>query len=290
MKLFGSHTREVAERILNAFKQPEQLPKALAPIFIRRNDDIPCRSWSWHNQLVIALCGTMDARGIRQWKSTGRNLKKGSKAIWILAPCLKSVKKRDDAGEEHARQALYGFRSIPVFAVEDTEGEPLSKQLDTSDNWIHQLPLIDVAESWGIQVGSYGHRGQAPMGYYQRGIAGEAIMLGVKNLSTWTHELVHAADSRVTGLKDAKWCKEVVAELGGAVLLECLGMHHEADVGGAYEYITAYTADAKKEVISACVEVLGRVCECVKLILETATKQQETEQANTIESPAAKSA
>lgn len=270
MKLYGTHSREIAERILNAFKQPEQLPKALAPIFIRRKDDVPCRAWSWHNQLLIALCGTMDARGIRQWQSAGRKLKKGSKAIWILAPCLKSTKIRDDAGEELTRQALYGFRSIPVFAVEDTEGDPLPDHDGTWDNWIQELPLIDVAEKWNIEVGSYSHRCQAPMGYYQRGIRGEAIMLGVENLSTWMHELVHAADSRVTGLKDAKWCKEVVAELGGAVLLECLGMHHDADLGGAYEYIASYAASANKDVVSACVEVIGRVCECVKLILDTA--------------------
>ena len=274
MKLYGAHTHEVAERIVNAFEHPEQLPKALAPIFIHRNDDTPCRHWSWHNQLLIALSGTIDARGIRQWESAGRNLKKGCKAIWILAPCLKRVARKGEDGEDIPKQVLYGFRSIPVFAVEDTEGNPLSTEQDGFNDWVRQLPLIDVAKNWDITVNTYSHRGSAPLGYYQRGIAGQAIMLGVENLSTWAHELVHAADHRVTGLKDAKWCKEVVAELGGAVLLECLGFSQDADLGGAYEYIAAYSSSAKKEIVSACVEVIDRVCECVKLILDTAENIQ----------------
>jgi len=274
MNFYGKHTHEVAERIVNAFKQPEQLPKALAPIFIHRNDDSPCRHWSWHNQLLIALCGTIDARGIRQWESAGRSIKKGCKAIWILAPCLKRVTNKGEDGEDHPKQVLYGFRSIPVFAVEDTEGDALPNEDDRYDQWVRALPLADVAKGWGITVNTYSHSGSAPLGYYQHGSAGQAIMLGVENLSTWAHELVHAADNRVTQLKGDKWCKEVVAELGGAILLECLGHSHEADLGGAYDYIATYASHANKEVVSACVEVIGRVCECVKLILETAESIQ----------------
>lgn len=275
MNLYGKHTRDVAERIVNAFKDPEQLPKALAPIFIHRNDDVPCRKWSWHNQLLVALTGTTDARGIRQWNSESRKLKKGCTAIWILAPCLKKVSTKNDDGDDVQRQILYGFRSVPVFAVEDTEGEPLSIENDRYDEWVQQLPLAEVATSWNINVGTYSHTGANPLGYYQHGpFSGAAIMLGVENLSTWAHELIHAADHRLTGLKDAKWCKEVVAELGGAVLLECLGLSQDADLGGAYDYITAYSAQAKKEIVSACVEVLDRVCNCVKLVLDTAEQIQ----------------
>ena len=55
MRLFGVHTREVAERILEAFKHPDQLPKALAPIFIHRKDDAPCRKWSWHKAVFESI-------------------------------------------------------------------------------------------------------------------------------------------------------------------------------------------------------------------------------------------
>ena len=76
MKMYG-HASEIAQRIVEAFKQPERLPVALAPIFIHRKDDVPCRKWSWHNQLIAALCGTTDARGFRQWDEVKRKVKKG---------------------------------------------------------------------------------------------------------------------------------------------------------------------------------------------------------------------
>ena len=72
----------------------------------------------------------------------------------------------------------------------------------------------DVADAWGIQVDAYTHAGNAPLGYYQYGRKGsQAIMLGVENLSTWAHEMVHAADHRLTNLAGSKTHKEIVAEL-----------------------------------------------------------------------------
>jgi len=146
MRLIGTHTQEVAERIVEAFRRPETLPQALAPIFIHRKDDVPCRKWSWHNQLVTALCGTTDARGFRQWEEVGRKVKKGCHAVWILAPCVKTVREEKDNGEQAERRVLYGFRSVPVFAVEDTEGEPLPESDDRYSSWVQELPLLEVAK------------------------------------------------------------------------------------------------------------------------------------------------
>lgn len=276
MRFYGQHSQDVANRILDAFKQPDCLPAALAPIFIQRNDDIPCRKWSWHNQLLVALCATNDARGIRQWNKLGRKVKKGSSAIYILAPCIKKVAEESDNGHESERQILYGFRSVPVFAVEDTEGDPLPEVDDTYDDWVEQLPLLDVARDWGIQVDTYSHADGNPLGYYRySGNGSQAIMLGVENLSTWCHELVHAADHRLTNLKGGKTHREIVAELGGAILLECLGKSHDADLGGAYSYIESYAQQEKKDTVRACIEVLDRVCNCVKLILDTAESAME---------------
>lgn len=276
MKFIGKHAEDVAQHILDAFQHPEALPKSLAPIFIHRKDDVPCRKWSWQNQFIVVLNGTADARGFRQWEAAGRRVTKGTKAFHILVPCKKTVAKKDEiTGKEEERTFVFGFRAMPVFAVENTEGEPLPENDEHYDAWVKELPLIEVAESWGINVGSYTHAGNAPLGYYRfAGDGSQAIMLGVENLSTWTHELIHAADHRITNLKGDKVHKEIVAELGGAVLLECLGMAHDADLGGAYGYIEAYARDANKDTVKACIEVLNRVCECVKLVLDTAESLQ----------------
>ena len=49
-----------------------------------------------------------------------------------------------------------------------------------------------------------------------------------------------------------------------------IGLTHDADLGGAFGYIEAYAKTANKDVVRACIEVLDRVCNCVKLILDTA--------------------
>ena len=274
MKLYGK-ANEVAQRIIDAFKQPDSLPQALAPIFIRRKDDIPSTKWSWSNQLIMVLNGTADARGIKQWNSVGRKVKKGCHAVWILAPCTKKIKDKNEQGEETLHQILYGFRSVPVFAVEDTKGEALPERDEHYDSWVKTLPLMEVAEAWSINVGTYSHGSGNPLGYYSYANTGnQAIMLGVENNSTWAHELIHAADHKVSDLKGDKWHKEIVAELGGAILLECLGMPHDADLGGAFDYIQRYAQTAKKDTVKACIEVLDRTCNCVALILDTADQLQ----------------
>lgn len=272
MKYFGQ-SKDVALKIVEAFQKPELLPQALAPIFIHRHDDIPCRKWSWHNQLLVALAGSIDARGFQQWHEAGRYVKKGSKAIWILAPCIKTVDpQNEDEGEIELgpRRILYGFRSVPVFAVEDTDGEPLPECDAQHGNWLKELPLVDVAKSWGINVGTYSGGENLPLGYFRPGERGQAVMLGVRNLSTWAHELVHAADHRLTGLKGERALLEIVAELGSAVLLKCLGLPCDADLGGAYAYIDVYASESSRDVLKGCMEVLDRVCNAVDLILRTA--------------------
>lgn len=271
MKMYGRAT-EVAERIVEAFKHPETLPAALAPIFIHRNDDAPCRKWSWHNQLLVILSGTSDARGMKQWNAVKRKVKKGSSAVWILAPCMKTLKEKDeDTGEEQKRNILYGFKAVPVYRVEDTEGEPLPGA-EEQESWISSLPLVEVAKTWGINVGTYSYSGNAPLGYFQSGTRGKAIMLGVENLSTFAHELCHAADERLHTLRDKTPMLEIVAELGGAILLECIGEHTESDLGGAYQYIERYAEQMGKPPVRSCIDMLDRVCNIVSLILDEAER------------------
>src|SRR4029079_15040200 len=126
MKYYG-RAEQVAAKIVEAF-QTGNIPKALAPIFVRRNDGVPCREWSVGNQLLCILYGTQDARGIKQWNSVGRKVKKGSTCFDILVPIIQTVPAKDpNTGEEKKVQALYGFATAPVFPVECTEGGELPR-------------------------------------------------------------------------------------------------------------------------------------------------------------------
>jgi len=266
MKLYEK-AQEAAQAILTIFQNPNDLPKPLAAIFIHRKDPVPCRNWSWRNQLIVALHGCTDARGFRQWLAAERHVKKGEKAFYILSPCAKKIVD-EDTGEE--RTAVFGFRGTPVFGLEQTDGEPLPEQPKDRNEWLDALPLIEVARQWGISVDVF-NGGKGPLGCFSRR---GSIGLGVKNLAVWTHELVHAADYRNGKLTEfgQHWDSETVAELGGAVLLHFLGYEHEADLGGCWKYIQTYAAKSNLDAVDACGRVLDRTCEAVALILDEAER------------------
>jgi hypothetical protein len=258
---FHGKAQQVAEAILRAFQEPARLPAALAPIFIRRRDSVPCAAWSWGNQLIVALHGHSDARGFRQWQQVNRYVREGERAIHILAPVIRKVTEDDEE-----RLVAVGFRAMPVFGLEQTDGEPVPTGDEAVDAWLASLPLREVAAEWGIGVQAF--NGGRRLGSFRPG----QIALGVQNLSTWCHELVHAADHRNGNLKELgqHWRSETVAELGGAVLLKILGHDDAADLGGCWGYISSYSQAAKIHPFTACQRVLKRTCDAVALILDTA--------------------
>lgn len=266
MKLYGK-AQQVADDILDAFKTGD-VPKALAQIFIHHDCDCPSEKWSWRNRLLAALAGHYDARGFRQWQQVDRCVRKGQRAFHILAP--RTTKAKDDDEERGIKAGdtlLVGFIAVPVFGYLQTEGEPLPGREDEAA-FINSLPLIEVARRWDLTVGTFNGEGTAKLGYYRRETA---IALGVENLSTWAHELIHAADDRLGSLTrrpGQQLDNEVVAEFGGAVLLECLGYTVDSDRGGAFEYIEAYAEKHERSVIGVCTDLIERTCSCVAHILE----------------------
>ena len=276
MKFFGQHAQNVAQQIVDSFRNPEDLPKVLATKFLRACCDVPCANWSLLNQFVTYMSGTTDARGMKQWNKVGRKIKKGSKAIWILAPITKK-KKEDGDGDDNEKFFLVGFKAIPVFRYEDTEGEPLPATSE-AERHIESLPLLDVAHKWGIKVYGGNTITSGAKGMYRYGAVDgrpDEIVLGVENIDTWCHELVHAADKRIGGLKEQDWHREVVADLGSAVLLTMLGRPEEADLGGCYQYLDTYAKTQGMDVVKACITTLTRTCECVEMILEASGVEQE---------------
>jgi len=265
MGFFGQ-AEAAAQAILRAFEDTNNLPKPLAQVFISRKMGRHCSRWSWGNKLLVLLKGFTDARGFRQWQDVGRSVRKGEKACYILGPVKKKLLDKD-TGEE--KVVVVGFKGLPVFGYEQTDGPPLSTDDPAIDKWLDALPLLDVARQWGLSVDVFDAEGASCLGLYHRG---RGIALGVKNLATYCHELCHAADDRNGCLKEMgqHWRSEIVAELGGAVLLAVLGLRQEADLGGCWGYIQSYASKEKIGVTEACMRVLDRTCSAVALILDTA--------------------
>jgi len=201
---------------------------------------------------------TGDARGWNQWKKTERRVKKGAKAFFILAP--KIMKKDNGKGEEET--FLAGFLAVPVFRLEDTEGNPL----DYQKIQLPQLPLIEVAERWGISVkaipGNY-----RCCGYYSD--SSKEIALATKEETIFFHELSHAAHAKIKGeLKAGQdWKQEIVAELSASVLCQMVGKDGDRYLGNNHKYIERYASKAKTSALSACFQVMADVENVLKEIL-----------------------
>jgi len=257
----------IASDILAAFESGE-LPHALAQLFIHRKVEVPSRAWTWTNRLIALRRGHVYAAGFRQWKEIGRSVKKGEHAFHILAPRIVRAKEDDEKrGVREGDLMTLGFLAVPVFGYLQTEGEPLAGVEDTPE-FVDGLPLVEVARAWGLSVSLYSIE-DAPdrLGYFT---PGRGIALGTENLSTWAHELVHAADHRLGNLVARALAAEVVAEFGGAILLECLGYSVESDRGGAFAYLRRHCEEKKRSLPGACTELLDRTCGCVALLLEEA--------------------
>lgn len=82
------------------------------------------------NNTILIYCQRPTAtavKGFNEWKKDGRFVKKGEKAIKILAPLIRKKKdeKKDGEKKEEAKQELYGFRYVNVFDSSQTFGKAL---------------------------------------------------------------------------------------------------------------------------------------------------------------------
>jgi len=233
---------------------PEVIAYSTFPI-----PEIPAAKWSLLNRTLMFIAGTRDARGFKQWQDVGRHVKKGSKAITILAP---RFVKKDRESREDETMILAGFLTVSVFRVEDTEGDPLGyKEIQ-----LPEFPLIEVAKSWGISVeaipGNYRYFGYFSPGQNQ-------ISLATKEETVFFHELAHAAHEKVLGqLKRGQdWKQEIVAELSAAALCRLVGKGSKY-LGNNYRYIERYAEEAKLTAVQGCLKVMKDVENVLNLILK----------------------
>src|SRR3989442_2071048 len=89
-----------------------------------------------------------------------------------------------DQGEEEPAQVLVGFRTIPVFRYEDTEGAELPTYAPRDPP-----PLLEVATRFGMRVM---YERLAPGVYGVTDHAAKTITLATEDPDVFFHELAHA--------------------------------------------------------------------------------------------------
>jgi len=255
--------KQALDSIIQRFKEGD-IPEAVAfstfPI-----PNIPAARWSLLNRIIMFFAGTSDARGYRQWQQVDRHVKRGAKAFTILAP--RFIRKEGEDGGE-AKSVLVGFLAVPVFRVEDTDGKPL----DYQNIELPELPLMEVAQEWGISIkaipGNYRY-----LGYFSQDR--KQIALATKEESVFFHELSHAAHQRVLGeLKQGQdWKQEIVAELAASALCKIVGKTFNY-LGNHYRYIEAYAKGANLTPWQFFLNVTGTTEKVLNLIIDWKSRKE----------------
>ncbi len=183
--------------------------------------------YSFGNVLLItAQCPhATHVAGYRTWPQLGRHVRRGEKAIRILAPIV--AKRRDEQSGED-RRVVVGFRGACVFDVSQTDGDPLPEPPDCvhrdGDDLARHLPALEGhARELGYVVDRFKPEGGAlgfcdPVG---RRIVIDPSLSPNAQVSTLVHELAHAhgLSYREHGRAEC----EVIVEATTAIVLAGLG-------------------------------------------------------------------
>ena len=181
------------------------------------------RRYSAGNVLLI-LAQRPDATrvaGFRSWRDHGRTVRKGERALWILAPMVRAGKGDDP----ETAPRLCGFKWVPVFDVAQTDGDelpsvcrPLSGDHGAGD----YERLVGIARLLDFHVED--HRFAGPTNgdccHRLRRIRVEVARSPSQRLKTLAHELAHAIlhesidDLSVAELEAESTAYVVCAQLG----------------------------------------------------------------------------
>ena len=269
--------KEALNKLLEMFESGN-MPAMITRTLIKGKpgSECPCEEWSLGNRLLMLMSGTEDARGFKQWQDAGRHVRKGAKAIYILAPSTKKVTREEtdpETGEEHEveHRIITGFRDVAVFRVEDTEGGPLPGQAEYAPP--EPPPLTEVAKAFGVQSISYTPAGDGTYGFYSWS-GSKRIVLHTLDVKTWFHELGHAVHHSFRDLRGGQAAdQEIVADVFAATICEMYGF--DGYQGHVWSYVKSYagTSDTK-QALKAIFKVLADVEECLKRVFEAAEKAE----------------
>lgn len=225
-------------------------------------------SYSFNNTLLIAMQGGQLVAGYNKWRDDfHRNVKKGEKAIKILAPApfkaKKEVQKLDAQGRpvmgkdgkpvtEVQEIQVPAFKIVSVFDVSQTEGEP--------------LPSIGVEELTG-SVERYGEFFKAleqtspvPIGfedipggshgYYhltEKRIAIQEGMSELQTLKTAIHEIahskLHAIDPEATAIEQADRPDSRTREVQAESVAYAVCQHYGLDTSDySFGYVAGWSS------------------------------------------------
>ena len=188
---------EAIAKLMELWQEGKVSENVSVAIIARQKNDRPSSTWSVGNRMIMQVVGgTDDARGMNQWNMVKRKVNKGEKSFSIWGPLFK--KYTNDKNEEVSY--CYGFKAIPVFAKETTDGEPI---VYPDHKPLVLPPLYDVAASMGIEVEYIPHRGFDATHTVTEEQA--KIKLATHDAPVFLKEIVNVLYERIQTARDKKY-------------------------------------------------------------------------------------
>jgi len=199
--------------------------------------------------------------GFNAWRRLDRTVRKGEKAIWILAPMVYKT----DESEAEERRSVRGFKFVPVFDVMQTDGPELPSichRLEGDDGSEHYNGLVAVAQSIGFTVEDHEFTGSTngDCSHAERRIRVEPRNAPAQRVKTLAHEIAHSV---LHEHFDRRAVAELEAESTAYVVCRALGID---SAGYSFGYVTAW-AGGGEEAITEIRGSCGRIQKTAATIL-----------------------
>tara|TARA_A100000171_G_scaffold42943_1_gene44643 strand:+ start:4745 stop:5644 length:900 start_codon:yes stop_codon:yes gene_type:complete len=232
-------------------------------------------SYSFQN-LMLIMSQCPDARrvaGFHTWKSMGRFVKKGEKGIVIIAPMIFKNSDTKSINPQSAEDdPIVRFRSVHVFDISQTEGEPLPEP-DRIDG--DPGELLSALES-GIKRSGIALHSEPDLGGAEgMSIGGKISVLESLNpanrfstlVHEWAHELLHQVDRKE---RPSKTVRETEAEAVAFTVCHSVGLQTGT---ASSDYIQLYNGDK-----ATLLDSLDRIQKAACTIIEAINDPQQSPQ------------
>ena len=211
-------------------------------------------SYSFNNWLLIYTQRPDATRvaGFQTWKSLGRFVKKGERGIRIFAPVIRKVEEEKNGTTEQVSRPV-GFRSIAVFALEQTDGEPLPEiNSNATEGGEELLPKLEAATAaLAIQLFYKAIPGAAE-GLSKGGLIEiEETLATAARCGVIVHELAHELLHKQNHKETTRQQRELEAESVSFAVLAHYGIHTESRF-----YLASY--DVTAEMLTASLQTISQ--------------------------------
>jgi len=214
----------------------------------QRHLDVQSRfhRYSFGNVLLIAAQCHEATRvaGFNAWRKMNRSVRKGEKAIWILAPM---VYKNADAEGGQDDRVIRGFKFVPVFDVAQTDGEELPSVCsrldgDDTDGHYDQLSTFDRSIGFSVEDHEFGGTTNGDCCHTEHRIRVETRNTPIQRVKTLAHESAHAL---LHEKYDSRALAELEAESVAYVVCQALGI----DSGDySFGYVASWAGDDEQAI------------------------------------------